>query len=185
MKRRQLLKAGLIGSAALAAGGAWVAWRDDDGNVAGSATSSASSAMQQRIERIVAAIAPIVLAGTLPEAPVARAAAVTRVSTDVGTVIATFTPPIRSEVHQLFSLLDIGITRWTLTGVADWNGATADDIRAFLERWRGSRIAMLQSGYHALHDLVFGAWYASDATWAELGYPGPPRLERSDDGMNP
>jgi hypothetical protein len=32
---------------------------------------------------------------------------------------------------------------------------------------------MLQSAYHALHDLIFGGWYADSASWAAIGYPGP------------
>ena len=83
---------------------------------------------------------------------------------------------MRTEVHQLFGLLDMGITRWPLTGIADLSSASAGEVDAFLERWRHSRFAMLQSGYHALHDIVLGAWYASDTTWADVGYPGPPKL---------
>ncbi len=50
-------------------------------------------------------------------------------------------------------------------------------MHAFLERWRWSRIALLQSGYFALHDLVLGAWYANESAWGMLGYAGPPNVE--------
>src|SRR5207244_4021143 len=107
-----------------------------------------------------------------------RADAIKRVAIDVGNVIANFTPPVQSEVHELFALLDIGIARRLLTGVSrDWPEADAAEVIAFLERWRRSSIATLQSGYHALHDLVLGAWYASPATWTAIGYAGPPKMQ--------
>jgi hypothetical protein len=31
-------------------------------------------------------------------------------------------------------------------------------------------------GYHALHDLVAGAYYADESTWAYTGYTGPIKL---------
>ena len=174
MNRRQFIQAGVVGGAALAAGGAWFGWRDR----APSDLQRVQVKQQERIDRIIGAIAPVILLGTLPEDPQARAPALKRVSTDIGNVIAHFTPPVQKEVHELFGLLDIGIARRLLTGVSsDWSQADPAEISAFLDQWRHSRIEMLQSGYHALHDLVFGAWYASDATWAQLAYAGPPAIQ--------
>jgi hypothetical protein len=34
-------------------------------------------------------------------------------------------------------------------------------------------LGLLRSAYHALHDLVLGAWYAQPASWLAAGYPGP------------
>ena len=176
MNRRQFVKAGLFGGAALAAGGAWIAWTDAQRNDPANRVANERSA-QDRIDRIVGAIAPVLLAGALPDDPARRASALARVTQDVGDVVAIFTPPVRKEVHELFNLLDIGVTRLLLTGIcAGWADAQPGDIRAFLERWRHSRFEMLRSAYHALHDLVFGAWYASDETWAGLGYAGPPEI---------
>jgi len=85
---------------------------------------------------------------------------------------------VRAEVNDLFRLLDIRIARQLLTGVAaPWRDADPAAVHAFLERWRWSRIALLQSGYFALHDLVLGAWYANESAWGMLGYAGPPRVE--------
>lgn len=173
MNRRQFIRAGVIGSAALAAGGGWIAWRDRDGADA----RAARVALQVRIDRIGGAIAPVILAGTLPADPAERAIAIKRVTTDVGHIVFSFTPPVQNEVRELFGLLDIGVARRLLTGLSDeWHEASANEIEAFLERWRHSRLAMLQSGYHALHDLIFGAWYARDSTWADIGYAGPPNI---------
>jgi hypothetical protein len=52
--------------------------------------------------------------------------------------------------------------------------ASAEDIARFLERWRHSSIALLRSGYQALHELVMAAWYGNAQSWGRIGYPGPP-----------
>lgn len=174
MNRRQFIRAGVVGGAVLAAGGAWMVWRDRDPDE----RNARAAARQRRIDRIIGAIAPVMLGSALATDRDARAADVERVAADVGHVIAHFTPPVQDEVHQLFALLDIAIARRVLTGVTrDWREAEASEIVTFLERWRRSPLALLQSGYLALHDLVLGAWYASPTTWTAIGYAGPPKVE--------
>jgi hypothetical protein len=174
MKRRQFLKAGVVGGAVLAAGGAWVVWRD----VRDMQTGEAADPPRDRIAEILGAVAPALLAGALPMDPAQRSAALASVATGVKSVIAAFPPAVRDEVSDLFRLLDIRIARRMLTGVATpWRDADPADVKAFLERWRWSRIALLQTGYFALHDLVLGAWYASESSWGPLGYAGPPEVE--------
>ena len=171
MNRRQFLKAGMAGGIVLAAGGAWIAWRDmrdaDDGEPA-----------RDRIALIVGALAPVILAGTLPSDSAERSAGIARVVAGVKSVILEFPPAVQQEIADLFRSLDIRFARLLLTGIRPgWSQATPGEIAAFLERWRTSRIGLLQSGYFALHDLVLGAWYASPAAWAAIGYPGPPNVE--------
>ena len=38
---------------------------------------------------------------------------------------------------------------------------------------RLSSVTLRQQAYHALHDIVNGAYFADPATWTALGYPGP------------
>lgn len=171
MNRRQFLKAGLIGGAVLAAGGAWVVWRDGR-------DADAVSPPHDRIAEILGAIAPVLLAGAWPADPAQRSTALADVTVGVKEVIAAFPPAVRSEVNDLFRLLDIRIVRRLLTGVStSWRDADPADVKAFVERWRWSRIALLQTGYFTLHDLVSGAWYANESAWPLLGYPGPPNVE--------
>jgi hypothetical protein len=171
MKRRRFLQAGLLGGAVLVAGGAWVVRRDVRDAEAGSPP-------RDRISEILGAIAPVLLAGALPADPAQRSTALANVIVGVKEVIAAFSPAVGSEARDLFRLLDIRIARRVLTGVStDWRDADPVDVKAFLERWRWSRIALLQTGYFALHDLVLGAWYASESAWTLLGYPGPPNVE--------
>ena len=171
MNRRGFLKLGLLGSTALAIGGAWVVWRDlSDTRDGGPA--------RDRTALVIGAIAPVMLAGALPADSALRADGVARVVKDVKAVIGVFPPDVQRELGDLFRLLDLGVARHLMTGVSsDWSRAKPDEIAAFLERWRTSRFGSLQAGYFALHDLILGAWYADQATWTAIGYPGPPNVE--------
>jgi len=171
MNRRQFVKAGFLGGAVLAAGGAWVVWRDVR-------EADASSPPHDRIADLVGAIAPVLLAGAWPTEPGQRTNALAIVTAGVKGVVAAFPPAVRKEIDDLFRLLDIRLARRLLTGVPTaWHEADPVAVKAFLDRWRWSGIGLLQGGYFALHDLVLGAWYASDASWGPLGYAGPPAVE--------
>lgn len=171
MSRRHFLKAGLIGGAVLTAGGAWVVWRDiRDAN--------AHRQPRDRVAEVVEAIAPVMLSGALPTDSAQRCSALAVLANGVNEVIAAFPPAIRGEVNDLFRLLDIRFARRLLAGVTTpWREAEPAVVQGFLERWRWSRIALLQTGYFALHDLVLGAWYADPGSWPQLGYAGPPTVE--------
>lgn len=161
--RRTFLKAGLAGSAVLAAGGlvAWLAGRD---------------AARDR-EEVLAALIPVLLEGALPEEAGERARALARCSEAVDTAIAGLSPAAQQEAAQLFALLAIGPSRALATGITvGWERASPQAVRAFLQRWRLHDWALYRSGYHALHDLVLGAWYADEASWPAIGYGGPLRL---------
>ncbi|MYM91935.1 hypothetical protein GTP91_32755, partial [Rugamonas sp. FT82W] len=80
----------------------------------------------------------------------------------------------QKEVQDLFGLLALAPARRWLAGVSgSWGEAAPQEVAAFLERWRHHRLAMLQTAYLALHDLILGSWYAEPSTWAGIGYPGP------------
>ncbi len=79
----------------------------------------------------------------------------------------------RGELRKLFDLLAIAPLRYVLTGVGAWNETKAETLVAFLERWRGSSIATLNSGGNVLVRLVAGSYYVIPETFASVGYPGP------------
>jgi hypothetical protein len=170
VNRRQFVKAGAVGAALLAAGGAWVVWRDVR-------DTAVASPARDRLALVIGAVAPVLLAGALPDDAPQRADGIQRVIEGVRSIIAGFPPAVQGELADLFRLLDIGAARRWLAGLpSDWPDADPRDVSAFLERWRKSRMGLLQSAYFALHDLVYGAWYADPATWPAIGYPGPPEV---------
>ena len=53
--------------------------------------------------------------------------------------------------------------------MAHQGGASVEQVAVFLHDWRFHRLGMLQSAYHALHDLIIGSWYADPSSWAASG----------------
>jgi hypothetical protein len=161
--RRSFLKAGLIATIALAtAGGVYRAARKSRPAEPFILDGAAKSAL--------AAIVAVMLKDALPAAPQATEAAITRVQG----AIAGLPVRTQSEVQDLFALLALGPARRWLAGVpTQWNQADPADVAAFLQSWRLHRLGLLQNAYFALHDLILGAWYADESTWASIGYPGP------------
>jgi hypothetical protein len=79
----------------------------------------------------------------------------------------------RAEVRKLLDLLAIAPLRYVLTGVGAWNEAGIDKMQAFLERWRGSRLATLNAGGNVLVKLTSSSFYVLPESWPSTGYPGP------------
>ena len=122
---------------------------------------------------ILAAIVPVMLAGALP----AGIAAVRDVVEGLDTAISGLTPSVQKDVAQLFMLLRFPLARMAATGVMHpWHEASASEIDGFLSRWRSSPVSKLRSAYDALHQLIMASWYGNSASWARIGYPGPPVL---------
>lgn len=166
--RRTFIAAGIAGGATLAAA-YW--WRTSP------FASMGGAALGEDAATIIAAIAPAMLADALPQDEPQRARAIADTVAGVRTAVAGLPPAARHELDQLFALLAFAPARIALARVtSSWSQATSDEVGAFLERWRTSRMTLLRSAYDALHQLVFAAWYGQEDSWAAIGYPGPPRL---------
>lgn len=166
ISRRTFLKAGLIGTVALAtAGGLYRASRHVELPGKFVLDSSARS--------ILGAIVPVVLKDAIDPTPAALESAIS----GVRDAIAGLPLTTQKEVQDLFALLSFAPARRFLAGLPDdWPQATPEDIAAFLQRWRVSRLSLLQNAYHALHDLITGSWYGNESSWAAIGYPGPIKM---------
>jgi hypothetical protein len=170
ISRRTLLKAGIAGGAALLLA-RWLY----TSTTTPQSTSTPYGALDAGARAILAAIAPVMLAGALPaNDPVLLQETVA----GVAQAIAGLPPAVRKEVDQLFALLSFAPTRALIAGIwSPWGEASPTSIGAFLDRWRDSRLALLRSAYGALHQLVFAAWYGNSKAWPAIGYAGPPSLE--------
>ena len=163
ISRRTALKTGLLGGALLGAAGlvGRFAGRDADADRTG----------------VLTALVPAMLDGALPAERKLADAAIARCVASVGTAIAGLSPQAQAELAQLFSLLSLPPGRLLLAGLAQpWPQADVADVRGALTRWREHPLALLQTAYQALHDLVLGAWYGDEANWAAMGYGGPIHL---------
>lgn len=160
LTRRQLLKTGAAGVALLA--------------LADCARRATGIDADERV--IVRAIADAMLDGALPPSGVERDHALDLAVDGFATAVDGLSPYVQHEVQQIFGILRFAPTRRIVAGLAPWSSVTRDDVTAFLTRWRFSSFSLLRSAYDALHQLVMAGWYGQDASWARIGYPGPPRI---------
>jgi len=165
MQRRTLLRLGLGATVTLALAGGGAAWLRP-GWADGRLSASGRAVMH--------AVARAVLDGSLPADAAARDAALTAHLGHLDTAVAAFPDATRSELSQLLALLAAPPGRLGLAGLGTpWPSATVADIQAAMQDMRGSRLALRQQAYHALRDLTNAAFYANDAAWPAMGYPGP------------
>jgi hypothetical protein len=170
ISRRTFIAAGIAGGAALTAA-YW--WRRSSPF----ARQEHANGVDAQALAIIAAIVPAMLETALPRHDPERAASTADTIAGVRQAIAGLPPAAQDELAQLFALLGFAPARIALARVASpWPEASVQDVGAFLERWRQSRLQLLRSAYDALHQLVFAAWYGQPAAWSAIGYAGPPRL---------
>jgi hypothetical protein len=165
--RRTFLKVGALAALTLAAGGGIYRATHPAGPLQ-------RFVLDGEAKAAIDAIIPAMLAGALPTEAAPRAAAISATTGRVHQAILGLPLNAQKEVQDLFGLLALGPVRRALTGVSGpWTGASEAQVGAFLQEWRFHRIGMLQTAYHALHDLIIGSWYADPSSWSAIGYPGP------------
>ena len=169
LHRRDFLKL-TAGSAALLSAGALTA------TLAGCAKTQTPASgyafLRDADLALFAALTPAVLGSTLPEQD--RAAHIERVLKGVDATGARVLLPTQKALHQLFDLLNTGLTRRLTTGVSKpWAEAEPAQVEAFLTRWQTSSISLFNAGYRGLTKFITGAWVGTDAGLKAAGYPGP------------
>lgn len=166
LDRRTFLKLGLAGTTVLGIAGL-------GGALAGCAKTEEAVAQGFRFLRdadlkLLKALMPVALEGR-PDADIAADGL--RVLD--GLLLRAGTPA-QAELRKLFDLLHVTPLRWLTTGVRKpWNEAGADEVRAFLERWRDSSVGLFNAGYRVLVKLATVPYYAQPAGYRSAGYPGP------------
>jgi len=171
LSRRGLLKIGLLGSVALAGAGLL-------GSIAGCSAERAAPGLAvlrdsdlPMLQRLTA----LLLDGAVAPQDMPKAVQGTLASLDQG--LAYLSPAVSKQVSQLFDLLSLPVTRGPLTGIwGGWEQAQDSEMRAFLQRWENSPIALLRQGHASLLQMVLMAWYGREESWEHCGYPGPPAI---------
>ena len=168
--RRQFIKVGIAGGLVLAG----VRFLD---RPQAEAASTGFTFLDARSASAVAALVPVVLAGTLPSNAAARAQAIQATVAGFDRAVAGLSAAVQKEVDELFSILRFAPARLMFTGLwAPLEEASSDDIAAFLKRWRHSRFDIQRAGYQAITQLLQAAWYGNPASWPHIGYPGAPQV---------
>ncbi|MBE0486971.1 hypothetical protein [Marinobacter sp.] len=121
------------------------------------------------------ALLPAMFAGALPEEANQRRFAIAGTIERIDQGIVMFSPANQQELRKLFDMLNFTPTRIALAGVwSDWPSVSTDAADAFLNRWRNSRIGLLNNGYIALTKISNVAFYGHAPHWHVSGYAGPP-----------
>jgi hypothetical protein len=166
--RRTFIKVGLVGASLFAVG----RWGCDV-----RAASPGYRVLDDKSAAMVKALAPVVLASSLPEDAAARDRAVTSVVQLFDRAVAGLAPAVQREIADLFSFLDFAPTRLAFAGL--WTSvaeSTPEELAAFLTRWRQSRFELQQASYQAITQLIHASWYDLPESWGAIGYAGPPSL---------
>lgn len=171
LSRRQFLRVGFLGSVALST-------LSTAALLTGCSSVPAAQGFQVLREtdlKVLRALIPVVLAGELPAGSAAKAATEeTLLAADKllqGTSLAG-----QKQLAQLFDLMHMPLTRYTVVGLSDdWSEAAPTDIAAFLEHWRRSRFDTLRAGYAGLTQLINMVWYLQPRSWVAINYM-PPRV---------
>ena len=94
---------------------------------------------------------------------------------DVDIAISKLPFSTQEEITQLLFLLRIPVSRLLLTGFwSSWDDIQPQNIEKFLSQWRDSKLNLLCTAYHGLHDLILASWYGNPKSWSSIHYPGPP-----------
>lgn len=118
-----------------------------------------------------------ILEGSLPQDAAARESALDGLLDRVNALVLSLAPHAQKELSLLLSLLTSAPGRQAIAGLgADWVSASVPQVQQALQSMRISTLSLRQQAYHALHDIVGGAYFSDAQTWAQLGYPGPRQI---------
>lgn len=120
------------------------------------------------------ALSLAIVPGGLPTEPSARSKSLQTITKGIDSTCVRLGSPSQKKIRQLFDLLTAGLTRRLAAGVSKpWNEASAQEVTAFLNKWRHSSIGLFNSGYRVLVTFITLTHYASPEGAKGTGYPGP------------
>ena len=172
--RRRFLETGILGALALSGAGLLGRWTAAFGQPANSYAffRGADIALARAVLRSF-------LDSGLPKEPAARGAAIDDALEVADRYFSSFSPAVQADALQAFDLLDLWLVRRWIAGVSSpWESASAQQVNAFLENFRVSRLDTLRQIYRLLEGVATVGWYGQPAAWAQLDYPGPITIER-------
>ncbi|HSP99425.1 MAG TPA: hypothetical protein VL049_19555 [Candidatus Dormibacteraeota bacterium] len=172
LTRRGLLQAGLLGSAAVWAGGqlGCAARR-----VAPAASAMPRLALSPAGEAIMRAVMPVVLGPLLPADGEAREQALDGGMASLDEYLASLSLPLQAQAGDVFETLDLLPVRVAVVGTwSSWPEVAPAMVESFLHAARQSRFDLLRRMYVFLQSMAVLAWFDQPAAWPAIGYPGPP-----------
>jgi hypothetical protein len=124
-----------------------------------------------------ASILSAVAAAVLRVEPGAPSAEDVDVAGRIDGLLALSSAEVQGEFRQLVRLFENGFTGiLTGTGWTSFTAASEKSRQARLSAWELSRLPLFRTGYQAMKRLCTACYYSSPASWASIGYPGPPEI---------
>ncbi len=175
LSRRGLLQLGVVGSAAIWAGGlVGCAARRVSAPISG----APRAALSPPGEEIMRAVIPVVVGPLFPTAEPARAQALDTGIAKLDDYLAYLSTPLQDEAGNAFETLDLWPVRLALLRTTNpWRDISPRTIESFLRSGRDSRFDLLRRMTIFLQSMAVLAWFDQPAAWESIGYPGPP-IER-------
>jgi hypothetical protein len=168
MQRRRLLALGAVSAAVLVIGG---------GSLALLQPGLHEARLSPGGRDVFSAVGRAILDGSLPAQPAAAQVALDGLIERIDALVSALPPHAQAELSQLLSLLASSGGRRMLAGLSpSWTDASVPELQQALQAMRVSGISLRQQAYHALHDIVGGAYFSDAQTWGPIGYPGPVRI---------
>ena len=170
LDRRELVRRGVVGTILIAAAGAagafwWPTRR------------RRARAGLRVFDEIEASILSAVAATVLAIEPGAPSTDEVDVVGRVDALLALSPVAVQRELARVLRLFENGTTGLlTATGWTSFTAASPARREARLHAWQTSRIALFRTGFQAMKRLCGACYYSSPASWAAIGYPGPPDI---------
>jgi hypothetical protein len=167
LSRRSLLGLGVAGAAVLALGGTGLALQ----STVMRTPAAPLRALSPRAFSILAAIVDrICVPGPGMPAP-----AELQVAEGIDGLLATMDPATVAELEQGLLLFENALTGLLLDGrPRTFTSLAPDEQDAVIAAWRSSRLGLRRKVYKALRGIIAAAYHGNPATYAAVGYPGPP-----------
>ena len=163
MNRRKFLLGALGGSAALALG---VSLYQPE--------FSQDERYDEEHRLLFSVLLPVLLDGALPEMAVPREAAMNRTLDAIAKTVAVLPADQRKELLQLLDSLENRFGLLLLTGsMTPLLLRSPAELTAFIEDWRQSSLALFNTAYLGLRELVLASFYSCPEHWAALNYAKP------------
>mgnify|MGYP002636348239 CR=1 FL=1 len=164
--RRTILKAGLLGSALLAAGGIGLALRKGEPRE----PAGALLCLDARAFSTLAAAAEVLV----PGGDGFPAPGEVQVAEKIDIFLSDCHPGVQQEVQQLLALLENAFAGLLLDGRMECFSACDRPTRErVLASWQTARNPLLRSAFKALHGFCSGTYWSSPQVSALAGYSGP------------
>ncbi|MBL8917931.1 MAG: gluconate 2-dehydrogenase subunit 3 family protein [Myxococcaceae bacterium] len=166
--RRGFLKKGLLGGALLALGsGAFLFTRK---SVLVEAPADGLSVLTEREFAVLTALSYRLI----PRREGFPGVEVVQVARACDRILSLVDVTALTEMKQLLLLFENALPNFLFGRRAStFSTMSTDDQDAVLAEWQTSRLTVRRTGYTALRGLVMAGYFASDTTWAGMGYPGP------------